>query len=66
MITTWLFPQFVEYQGGIESINRLVETDDLENPYTITQLTAVASFIPVLNILSALPLIYWYICIPKS
>ena len=66
MITTWVFPLFIEYRGGIDSINSHLKADGIEHEYTIQQVTAIMSLMPIFNILTALPLIYWYLCILKS
>lgn len=69
LIVTWLFPKFVEYQGGMDSINMIINDkhhfeDDTD--LTLTQCTACLSFIPIFNIFVAFSLIYWFICIPRS
>jgi hypothetical protein len=67
MINTYLFPKFVEHQGGMDIINQAMEPDwESMTNITLKQATALISFVPILNILSTLPLIYWYLCIPKS
>lgn len=63
MLNTWLFPKFVEYQGGIDTINQAIEPDwESRTNMTLKQATALISFIPIFNIFATIPLITWYIC----
>ena len=62
IINTWLLPKFIEYNGGMDAVNEMMEP----KVYTLKEVTAIMSFLPVLNVLSAIPLILWYICTPKS
>lgn len=67
MLNTWLFPKFVEYQGGMDIINQAIEPDyESETNMTLKQATALISFIPVFNIFATIPLITWYICTLNS
>ena len=67
IINTWLFPKFVEYNGGIDAINQAIEPDwESKTNMTLKQATAIISFLPVFNIFIAIPLITWYICTPNS
>lgn len=67
MLNTWLFPKFVEYQGGMDIINQAIEPDwESKTNMTLKQATAIISFIPIFNIFATIPLITWYICIPNS
>lgn len=68
MLNTWLFPKFVEYQGGMDIINQAIEPDlESGTSMTLKQATALISFIPVFNIFATIPLITWYItCILNS
>lgn len=65
MVNTWLFPKFVEFEGGMDVINDALETENIPE-ITLQQATAIMSFIPGLNIISAIILIYWFICTLKS
>lgn len=58
MITTWMFPQFIEYIGGQDALKSIDDNYDEEN---YGSLIAVASFCPFLNIFCAIILIYWYV-----
>lgn len=64
MVNTWLFPKFVEFEGGMDVINDALETENIPE-ITLQQATAIMSFIPGLNIVSAIILIYWFVCTPK-
>lgn len=64
MVNTWLFPKFVEFEGGMDVINDALETENIPE-ITLQQATAIMSFIPGLNIISAIILIYWFVCTPK-
>ena len=64
MVNTWLFPKFVEFEGGMDVINDALETENIPE-ITLQQATAIISFIPGLNIVSAIILIYWFVCTPK-
>lgn len=67
MLNTWLFPKFVEYQGGMDIINQAIEPDwESKTNMTLKQVTALISFIPVFNIFATIPLIIWYICTLNS
>lgn len=67
MLNTWLFPKFVEYQGGMDTINQVIEPDlESKTNMTLKQATAIISFIPIFNIFATIPLITWYICILNS
>ena len=67
IINTWLFPKFVEYNGGIDAINQAIEPDwESKTNMTLKQATAIISFIPIVNIFATIPLITWYICTPNS
>lgn len=67
MVNTWLFPKFVEFNGGMDDINQAIEPDwESKTNMTLKQATAIMSFTPLLNIISAIILTYWFICIPKS
>ena len=67
MLNTWLFPKFVEYQGGMDIINQAIEPDwESKTNMTLKQATALISFIPVFNIFVTIPLIIWYICTLNS
>ena len=65
IIVTWLFPQFVEFQGGMDTLNEQLKAKD-KPELTLKQATALMCFMPMLNILSATLLIYWYLCMLKS
>lgn len=65
MVNTWLFPKFVEFEGGMDVINDALETENIPE-ITLQQATAIMSFIPGLNIVSAIILIYWFTCTLKS
>lgn len=64
MVNTWLFPKFVEFEGGMDVINDALETENIPE-ITLQQATAIMSFIPGLNIVSTIILIYWFVCTPK-
>lgn len=64
IVSTLLFPKFVECNGGIDAINIALKDDDLPE-ITLQQATAIMSFIPIINIITAIILIYWYLCTPK-
>jgi hypothetical protein len=67
MVNTWLFPKFVESNGGMDAINQAIEPDvNSKTDMTLEQATALISFIPILNIFATVPLISWYICTQKS
>ena len=67
MTNTWLFPKFVESNGGMDAINQAIEPDvNSKTSMTLEQATALISFIPILNIFTAIPLINWYLCMLKS
>lgn len=67
MLNTWLFPKFVEYQGGMNAINQAIEPDwESGTNMTLKQATALISFIPAFNIFVTIPLIIWYICTLNS
>ena len=64
MITTWLMPKFVEYNGGQDFLKHSLE--GYEEDYW-GYVLGFMSFCPILNLLSAITLIYWYItCILNS
>ena len=67
MINTWLFPKFVEYNGGIDAINQAIEPDwESKTNMSLKQATILISFVPIFNIFTTIPLITWYICTPNS
>ena len=67
MTNTWLFPKFVEFNGGMDTINQAIEPDvNSKTDMTLEQATALISFIPILNIFATIPLISWYVCTLKS
>lgn len=67
MLNTWLFPKFVEYQGGMDTINQAIEPDlNSKTNMTLKQATAIISFVPVFNIFATIPLITWHICTLNS
>ena len=49
----------------MDVINDALETENIPE-ITLQQATAIMSFIPGLNIVSAIILIYWFVCTPKS
>ena len=65
MVSTWLFPKFVECNGGMDVINVALKDDSLPE-ITLQQATAIMSFLPIINIITAIILIYWYLCTQKS
>lgn len=51
----------------MDAINQATELDvNSKTDMTLEQATALISFIPILNIFAAIPLISWYICTQKS
>lgn len=58
MITTWLTPKLVEYNGGQDFLKQSLE--GYEEDYW-GYLLGFMSFCPILNLLSAILLICWYI-----
>ena len=67
MLNTWLYPKFVEYQGGMDTINQAIEPDwESKTNMTLKQATALISFTPVFNIFATIPLITWYTCTLNS
>ena len=59
LITTWLLPKFVEYNGGQNALKLMLE--EYKEEY-YGYLIGFMSFIPILNIISSLTLIWWYVC----
>ena len=67
IINTWLFPKFVEYNGGIDAINQAITPDpNSETNMTLKQATAIVSLPPVFNIFVTISLIIWYTCTLNS
>lgn len=60
IITTWLMPQFIEYQGGEEYL-KFKWGDTWDNRY-YKYIIAIASFTPILNLIFTFPLFLWYVC----
>lgn len=58
IIVTWLLPQFINYQGGVEYLKYKCgdDWDDDFYGYVI----AIASFCPILNIFWSSILLIWY------
>ena len=51
----------------MDAINQAIEPDvNSKTSMTLEQATALISFIPILNIFAAIPLISWYLCMLKS
>ena len=62
MFNTMVFPQFIDYNGGIDYLNSQIN-DNL----TLKQAVGLMSFIPIINVICALILLWWLItCIPNS
>lgn len=58
MATTWLLPKFVNYQEGL--LERLLEEVPEDFDYDGT--LRVIVFVPIVNVLTAIPLLIWYVC----
>jgi hypothetical protein len=48
----------------MDVINAALKDDGLPE-ITLQQATAIMSFVPTINIITAIILIYWYICTPR-
>lgn len=57
MATTWLLPKFVNYQEGL--LERLLEEVPEDFDYNGT--LRVIGFVPIVNVLTAIPLLFWYV-----
>ena len=59
ILVTWLFPKFIEYQGGSDYL-RFKWGDDWNDDYYV-YVIGIVSFCPILNIFWALILLTWYV-----
>lgn len=62
MINTLVLPQFIDYNGGMDYLN-----SQIGEGLTLKQAVGLMSFVPVINIICALLLVWWLItCIRNS
>ena len=57
MATTWLLPKFVAYQEGLAEAIQQDLPDDFDYDGTLR----VLGFVPIINVILAVPLIVWYV-----
>ncbi len=57
-----VLPQFIDYNGGMDYLN-----SQISEKLTLKQAVGLMSFVPIINIICTLLLVWWLItCIPNS